>query len=506
MNDFDVIIVGAGIGGLITGAILAKKDRMKVLVLEKESNIGGRLISFGGPHGSYSAEEFRRNLRGSAGMWITRTEPSLEKIIEGGLFQNYILDCGLHGASAGERSRFAILANALGKQVRVSPQVGFLYYRDGEWLQMNDYTKAWPKESRQERSRVARERLLLSTEEASVYDHVDIKSYLESVTDDPYVQEYYSFLAILESGLDDVREISAGEWIKCNNMTSATGAHLVHGGGMGEVTGGWKNLANVFAQVIQENGGEIRTDAKVKEVIIKGHEAKGVWVEQNGKSSKIEAPIVISNIPMDKVFKVIPETCFPAEMCERIKKIVGFGDVFGFYCTKELLEPKYPKAYFNVRSLPGIEKMGVEKPHYFQFEQTTAVDPSKVLKGSGHITLTTMILPVKDPDEVHDKKLVNILIDAQIGFLREHYPKFDNLLEWTIFTTCERIYSIKPSPGLIGDRRISVKHPTIRNLYFTGDTVSQWDYGISGCAHGATLCAGAVTGKNYLQFFPPYMR
>ena len=36
-NNYDVIVVGSGLGGLGTGAILAVKERKRVLVLEKES-------------------------------------------------------------------------------------------------------------------------------------------------------------------------------------------------------------------------------------------------------------------------------------------------------------------------------------------------------------------------------------------------------------------------------------------------------------------------------------
>ena len=59
MADYDAIIVGAGHNGLAAATVLAKEG-LKVLVLEKESAIGGRVISFGGPHGIYSEEEYRR--------------------------------------------------------------------------------------------------------------------------------------------------------------------------------------------------------------------------------------------------------------------------------------------------------------------------------------------------------------------------------------------------------------------------------------------------------------
>ena len=35
-HDADVIIIGGGLGGLVTGAILAKQEGMKVLLLERE--------------------------------------------------------------------------------------------------------------------------------------------------------------------------------------------------------------------------------------------------------------------------------------------------------------------------------------------------------------------------------------------------------------------------------------------------------------------------------------
>jgi len=44
-NNFDVVIIGAGISGLMAGALLAKKDK-KVLILESQPKIGGYLSGF----------------------------------------------------------------------------------------------------------------------------------------------------------------------------------------------------------------------------------------------------------------------------------------------------------------------------------------------------------------------------------------------------------------------------------------------------------------------------
>ena len=63
-----------------------------------------------------------------------------------------------------------------------------------------------------------------------------------------------------------------------------------------------------------------------------------------------------------------------------------------------------------------------------------------------------------------------------------------------------------PAPGIGGDRRPPVQHPLVANLFFTGDTVTQTDVGTNGAAHGAILCANAVTGRDFLPLPPDYLR
>ena len=45
VERYDVVVIGAGIGGLAAAALLAKKG-MKTLLLEKEDQVGGYVVSF----------------------------------------------------------------------------------------------------------------------------------------------------------------------------------------------------------------------------------------------------------------------------------------------------------------------------------------------------------------------------------------------------------------------------------------------------------------------------
>ncbi|MCZ7526649.1 MAG: FAD-dependent oxidoreductase [Acidimicrobiia bacterium] len=489
---------------MITGAILAGVAGMKVLVLEKEPIIGGRVVSFGGPHGTYSATEYRDLLAGCAGLRIVDSEPSLAQIVDGGLFEQHILDGGWHGVSAGDRCRYSTLARYFGKRIDVDPQVGLLYHRDGDWVEMRDVADRWPKESVRERTRVAAERALISNAEAAEFNHVGLRSYLELVTDDENVRDYYAVLAKFQMGVNDVERISAGDWIMCNNMTSASGRHLSLGGGMGDVRSGFKSAVDTFAEVIRESGGEIRTGARVDEVIIERHRAQGVVVEEAGRRSRVDARFVVSNLPMNRVFRIVPEETFPAELVERIKAIFPMPGLLGHVKLRQPIETRFPKGMFVLDGLEGPKLRG--DATVYGFEQTSIIDPTRQQGADGCLLQTWVGMSAKDPDEIHDQAVVREVMDAKFAFMREQYPGFDDLVEWYIMVAAPAVYGVHPGPGLTGDRRPPVRHPLVRNLFFTGDTVTQTDVGTNGAAHGAVLCASAVADRDFRVLLPPAMR
>ena len=507
-NQYDVIIIGAGMGGLIAGAILAKKERMRVLVLEKLPEIGGRCISFGGQLGSdYSSEEMEELLYKGAYSTVIKSEPDFPSLIKKGILKDYIIDGGWHAMSGGDRCRYALIARNLGKPLRVSNVVGMAYWGDGRWLQLPEMVKGWPRESAEERNRVAFERMLLSIEEAAEYDHVDIRTYLESVTRDKIVQDYYATLARWQVGINEPSRLSAGEWIKCNNATSAMGRHLITGGGMGEVVGGFKVIATAFSSVIEENGGEVRLSSPVEEVIIKDYRVQGVVVKGKKGREEIRAPFVICDVPVYGYYNIIAKEHFPLELKERIEKMYPIGAILGNICSREPFETEYLRAQFLADRLPGEAGSKVfGGPPVFGFEQTSIIDPSRAPKDKVLTQICLIVASRRNPDELMNIPLMKALADDMMKFIKQVYPKFDDIVDWYFVTKVDMSYGVEPAPGLVGDRRMPVQHPTVRNLFFSGDCVKQWDVGSNGAAHGAVLCVSALTGRDYLKLLPPYWR
>ncbi|MET7395143.1 FAD-dependent oxidoreductase [Dactylosporangium sp. NPDC005572] len=513
MSEPDVIIVGAGLGGLICGALLAKLEGRRVVVLERNPDIGGKIMSYGYAHNpDLTEEEYRTSLAACGHSKIVYSDPDFSSIVEKhGLFKNWIIDTGWHQMSVGPRNRFAQLATALGKKINISPTVGFLYFEDGRFRQLSEIAAGWPRDSQEERRRVAQHTSRISVEQSHEYDHVDYQSFLESVTTDQRVIDYYGLMGCYSAGLNDPATVSAGEIIRVNNMNNMAGTHFQRGGGGGVVTGGFKNVATTFAEVILENGGEILTDSPVREILVEGNTAVGVrFKPAHGPEQELRAAVVINNVPARHLGRVLADRYWPLDFRQRIKTQFPLAGLLGFIGLKEPIETGDGRAGdFSIRRLPGTEDLGViGGASIFSFEQTSEADPTRAPAGKCLLNTWISLYPENPfgPAEINNDALIAALVERIYEFFRAQYPQWDDVYEWGYFTRAKDMYGLSISPGQLGDRRLPVKHPTLHNLFHAGDTTAQWGIATDGVGHGATLTVSAVTGKDYTQLLAPWGR
>jgi choline dehydrogenase-like flavoprotein len=128
-EEFDVIVIGAGVGGPTAGAILAQKEGMKVLVLEKASRVGGRDISF--DFREEGEKSYKKLISDAASTWYVKSEPDLPDLFEDGHLEGYTFEAGIHTLQITEKGRTNTCLEYLGKSMKLYPAVSAGWWNKG---------------------------------------------------------------------------------------------------------------------------------------------------------------------------------------------------------------------------------------------------------------------------------------------------------------------------------------------------------------------------------------
>ena len=246
---YDVLVIGAGAGGLTAAAFLAKAG-YRVIILERLPFVGGRGSS----------------LKHKKGFEVAT------------------------GAAVFELGMKEDIFDPLGVpfQVRV-PEPNSIYWIDGEWQKMPEKSKlrsAITIASGEEEA----DKIMKAIKRAIIWqepsDKISLRDWLLQYTDkESTINCFVPSWQVEEAGAGGVmREI--------RTMRSMDYGHAI---------GGLRKIWEGVADSIKSNGGEIWTQAIVRKILIEGGVAKGVVATKNfGKKSEaevqIDAQAVISNI------------------------------------------------------------------------------------------------------------------------------------------------------------------------------------------------------------------
>jgi len=302
MTPYDAIVVGAGHNGLTSAAFLARAG-LRVLVLERNAFIGGATVSRElHPHWIYSncsyvcsllrPEVYRSLELGRHGLQIVPYGGGVTFTRDGDVLGGYVDKEVKRREIARYSARDADAYLRYGRDVmRQCRLVRSLLMRTPP-----DPTSLKPRDLR-ELLHVAREFHKLG--EAAIYD--TIRFYMMSIAD--YLGEYF------ES--DVVRANFAGSGI----IGTALGVHspgtayvLLHhymgdvdgqAGAWGFARGGMGAVSQAIATALRAFGGEIKVDAPVARVLVRGGRVRGVALA-NG--DEYHAPIVLSALDPKRTF------------------------------------------------------------------------------------------------------------------------------------------------------------------------------------------------------------
>jgi len=515
-KEYDVIIVGCGIAGSVAGAILSNKAGKKVLILEASSQIGGRATSFRG-EGITEAAAFRKALMTSARSWVSdRSEPDLPTMIEKKLLYGYTLEAGGRGSWYTNRGRVSQALALFNKASIFYPNVGFVWY-DHDWnpsvlgRQSLDGRKskyAWMSdEDYAEMAKVHMRKLKVGTiEEAEKLDHVTLKDWVEGITESELAREFHYAMGTFQTIVNDPALNSAGENIKVFLQVQETGVHILNGSWAFAGSPGHRFITEGFATAVKDAGGDVVTNAKVKEVMIQDGEASGVVAEIDGKTVEVKASTVVCTLPPKEMLKLIPENLLPAEFVRLAKNVIHTSMVAGQFGLKKPLNELCgldgvdPRSFYHTSMLIP-ENEGLFRGNVpLDIGNMSTIAPSTAPEGKHLALMASSILG----DEAHDKEKVNIVIDRILKFSDHAFPGWRDELEWMLFTVGDTCILWRHPE----DEWVEVKRPTVEGLYFAGDTYGKRvnEGGVEGAAHSGFICAGEITGKDYLQLLPPIFR
>ncbi|OGP88225.1 MAG: hypothetical protein A2031_02920 [Deltaproteobacteria bacterium RBG_19FT_COMBO_43_11] len=508
-SSYDVIVIGCGIAGSACGAILSNMDHKKVLILEASPQIGGRATSFRG-ESITDADRFRKTLALSAHSWVSeRTEPDLSTIIKKKMLDGYVLEAGGRGAWFTNRGRVSQALALFNKASIFYPNEGFVWY-DHDWKpyilgRRNKY--GWMSDDDYaEMVKVHKQKFQVRTiADAEKLDHVTLKDWVESITKNELAQEFHYAMGTFQTIINDPALNSAGENLKVFLQVQETGVHITNGSWAFAGSPGHRFITEGFATAAKDAGGEVVTNAAVKEVIIQNGKAIGVVAEVEGKPVEIKSPTVICTVPPKDLLKLIDENLLPADFVSLTKKIIHTSMVAAqIGMTKplhEFCELKVDPRSFYHTSMLISETEGLFRGNVpLDIIAMSAIAPTSAPEDKHLMGMASSILD----SEAHDKKKVNIVIDRMLKFLDTAFKGWRKSLEWMLFTVGDTCILWRHPE----DEWVDVKCPTVEGLYFAGDTYGKRinEGGIEGAVHSAFICAGAVSGKDYLQLLPPVFR
>jgi phytoene dehydrogenase-like protein len=426
MGDWDVVIVGAGYGGLCTGALLARAGK-RVLVLERDATIGGR------------AKSFR--------------------------YAGQVLDDGAHMISqAGHlEAVFADLALELPELITMTKSQ---IYHEDRWKEPRElFTPEMYK-------KVFSVMMSLSPEEVSRLDDVPLKSWVEGISNDPGIRMLFFYLGCATSVGNRFETYSTGEMLYILREIVQSGRKLSQLGAV--IAGGSNSILAPLADYINSHRGEVRLNTPVDSVEIDQGRAAGVNVEVGERLfhsqvmdvETLKADFVIVTLPLWDLFNVLDESLFPRWWVDWVNWISGKVS-HAWSIIYALDEPLFDMDAFRwAPNLPesGFSGVFFPMPTYgddvgqFQFH----------VSYQGHYDEMPNLF---ERNRASVKRRIRDTIRMLERESVQLFPQLKGLHHWRVAHA--GVYGLAQSPGFVGSKRPSMKTPEIDNLFIVSNTVQE---------------------------------
>jgi phytoene dehydrogenase-like protein len=429
---FDVIVVGGGIGGLAAGALLSKKG-FKTLLLEENGILGGRANSI----------EYKKG---------------------------YTVDWGLHLLRFGDKGIAAQVFRILGEKLEVLETGDGKLFHHNQWFELptkaDVLTRTPLLDSEDRKSIGGLLAKIIGTPPQRVLD-LSVADWLNDVGGSERIKMIMRLISKLCITTHAADELSCGE------VFTVISGVLKAGKSAGYPRGGWKAMIERLSSTMRNEGGDLRTKAKVEKIDV--DEKKTVrGVLAGGK--KLQADVVLYCAPCQQLHSLVSREDVGEAFLERATKMIptaGISIDFGL-CG-------------NVSDIDG---MFVVNDPFILAQFTSNIDPSVAPSGEQLATF----LHVMSPSEMQDKKKVEQGYETLQSYAFKMFPRLKGSIVWERKVTMTVVDGALPTTLQSREKRIGFTSP-VKGLYFAGDCYDGEGGGSDIAFHSAKRCVELIDNK-----------
>lgn len=491
-NSYDVIVVGAGIGGLTSGALLAKEGK-QVLVVEQEELAGGFARDF--QYGPY------------------RINPALHVIMGCNPTGNYgqgVIDAILKHIGVQDKCEFISvdpfyracfpgfqLDVPTGRDAYLEAHLRHFPREQAGLHKLVDLCSTIYQEFMQFPSGSRWQDLaLLPVRYPYLFRHANatVSKVVDRYLGDAKLKSVYSilypYLALPPSRLSFLL------WAVM--MTSYIEQGAFH------CLGGFQNLNDALADGLARHGGELTLGCKVNKILVNNRHVKGIMLD-NGQ--EINAPVVISNIDARSTFQdLLEEEQVSSRYLRALKKMEASSSVLSLCLATDLYiqDLGVPKVTLDSPWDLDASYAAAMQKHFsgMAIHIPTIVD-SSLAPANEHIVFVQAFVPSDAADLTPSEKIrfaESMLEKAEtvLPELREHVTFVAGASDGSHYqyplSRLDNIYGWANTTRQAGVRRLPNKTP-ITGLYLAGHW-TQPGSGIWTVALSGVNAARYILGKN----------
>ncbi len=460
MFDYDIVIIGGGIGGTAVGAILASKG-FKILLIEKNKFLGGRCST-------YEKEGFK-------------------------------IDIGVHLFGRSGRGPHGEILKMIGMEDAIDwvlcRKPGPRWFYQGKfWAFPRELKEIVPASDFSNLMKLFRD--VMKMKNLDEMERKSVKSLLSKYTDNKLVHSFIDIISLLYF-VNPYYETSASEFLRSLSSLSAEFS-------IGYPKGGCISIPQAYGHGIEKFGGNIRINQSASKIIVENDRVQGVELD-NG--NYISSKLVISNAGIrETVNNMIGQKFFKRDYIEIINKLkysisaltlkVALKKPITNFKAVTSFSSHDPEERFN-----SIIKGKVPEEVFLFIPVPTNFDATLAPKGRQLIIAGTAV--TQESFEKNQDKWIKNSFES----LKNVFPDLSENLMWYDVSTPKDLYQLGGKEASViglsqiinqtGEDRPSQKMP-IEGLYLVGGDAGGWGIGTELAAKSAIECSQMILKKSQI--------